>query len=513
MNEASKKKRKRPSNNEEIVMQLWIVKSTMVELFVVVAIGWIGGSAVDAAGPWEKHGRLRVADNGRYLEHADGTPMLWIADTGWALFYKLRREDIIEYLDQRSRQGFNVIQAVAYWYPHGEDGPGPTNAANQYGHSPFEGGTDNPDTSCPKVVAGGSPDQPNDYWDNADFIVRETKRRGLHLAMLPCWGRAYINPQMPGSARVLFTVDQARAYGQFLGQRYGKEPHIVWVLGGDANATAGEPGEQFAIYRAMAEGIGEGATGHNLRWNQKDAGWDPVMMTYHPDGAPEYNSSNWFHRDAWLDFNGIETWKSIDRVYETVARDHALTNPTKPTMLLEGAYEQGKYPSPGDRVFDHKVRQQAYHTFFAGGAGHTYGGFPVWDFTRDPKNDSYQHTWRDATKFSGAVQVATVLRRLLEENRWWTLSPQPALVQGDPGKGKSQIVAMRSNDGKQILVYLPVSRSVIVKLDMAGSKTTVRWFNPCDGREISAGEHNCGASVDFTPPANWEDAVLIVTTK
>jgi hypothetical protein len=92
-------------------------------------------------------------------------------------------------------------------------------------------------------------------------------------------------------------------------------------------------------------------------------------------------------------------------------------------MLLEGAYEQGKYPSPSDRISAHTARQQAYHTFFAGGAGHTYGGFPVWDFTRDPKNDSYQHTWNDAMKFPGAPQVATVLRRLLEENDWWSLSP------------------------------------------------------------------------------------------
>lgn len=494
-------------------MRLAELNSILARLVLAGMTMGSAASVAQEAAPWEEHGRLRVSANGRHLEHADGRPMLWIADTGWALFYKLRREDVIEYLDQRSRQGFNVVQAVAYWYPHGEDGPGPTNAANPYGHSPFAGGVDEPDTARAKAMDGGSPDQPNDYWDNADFIVRETKRRGLYLALLPCWGRAYINPQMPGSARVVFTADQARTYGRFLGQRYGREPHIVWVLGGDANATAGAPGEQFAIYRAMAEGIGQGATGRNLQWNREDAGWDEVMMTYHPDGAPEYNSSNWFHGDAWLDFNGIETWKSIDKVYATVARDYALKDPTKPTMLLEGAYEQGKYPSPGDQISAHKVRQQAYHTFFAGGAGHTYGGFPVWDFTRDPKNDSYQHTWRDAMQFPGAVQVATVLRRFLEENQWWTMAPQPALIPVDPGKGRSPVAALRSADRKRILVYLPVGRTVPVQLDMAGPKATARWFDPRDGEEISAGEHDCGATVDFAPPADWEDAVLIVTTK
>lgn len=493
-------------------MRSWRNKLTTMAC-VFVAIGWIAESAVDAAAPWQEHGKLRVSANGRHLEHADGTPMLWIADTGWALFYKLRREDIVDYLDHRTRQGFNVIQAVAYWYPHGEDGPGPTNAPNQYGHSPFEGGLDDPDTARAKVVDGGSPDKPNDYWDNADFIVRETKRRGLYLAMLPCWGRAYINPQMPGSARVLFNTEQARTYGRFLGRRYGQEPHIVWVLGGDANATAGKPGQQFAIYRAMAEGIGQGATGRRLQWNREDAGWNEVMMTYHPDGDPAYNSSNWFHSDVWLDFNGIETWKSVDKVYETLARDYALENPTKPTMLLEGAYEQGKYPSPGDRISAHTARQQAYHTFFAGGAGHTYGGFPVWDFTRDPTNDTFQNTWRDAMEFPGAPQVATVLRQLLEENHWPMLAPQPSLIQNRPGDGQSRIVALRSNQANRILVYLPASRAVKFKLDMAGSKANARWFDPRDGKEISAGEHDCGSIVEFAPPADWEDAVLIVAAE
>lgn len=492
-------------------MHLRSGKRLIAVLALAATATCLAARTANAATPWEEHGKLRVAADGRHLEHADGTPMLWIGDTGWALFYKLRREDVVDYLDHRSRQGFNVIQAVAYWYPHGEDGPGPTNAANQYGHSPFEGGPDAPDTLRPRVVDGGSPDRPNDYWDNADFIVRETRKRGLFLAMLPCWGRAYINPQMPGSARVVFTPEQAHVYGRFLGRRYGHEPHIVWVLGGDANATAGPPGEQFAVYRALAEGIGEGAAGRKLHWNRNDAGWDEVLMTYHPDGDPAYNSSNWFHRDAWLDFNGIETWKSIDKVYDTVSRDYARNDPVKPTMLLEGAYEQGKYPSPGDHISAQKARQQAYHTFFAGAAGHTYGGFPVWDFTHDPKNDAYQHTWRDAMSFPGAPQVATVLRRLLDENRWWTLSPCPSVIESDPGKGQSRIVAMRSADGSRILVYLPDRRAVTVKLDVAGGPVAdARWFDPRDGSQKPAGEHARGSASEFLPPDGWEDAVLVV---
>jgi hypothetical protein len=235
-------------------------------------------------------------------------------------------------------------------------------------------------------------------------------------------------------------------------------------------------------------------------------------MTYHPDGAPQYNSSNWFHRDVWLDFNGIETWKSIDEVYRTVLRDYQLQDPTKPTMLLEGAYEQGKYPSPGDRVSARKARQQFYHTIFAGGAGHTYGGFPVWDFTRDGKNDSYGHTWRDAVEqFPGAAQVATVGRQLLAGSEWWSMSPCPELIQGDAGSGAEQVVALRADSGQRILVYLSGHRSVQVKLDVAGATPVpVHWFDPRTGHRTAAGQHEPGHTVSFTPPANFEDALLVV---
>jgi hypothetical protein len=117
-------------------------------------------------------------------------------------------------------------------------------------------------------------------------------------------------------------------------------------------------------------------------------------------------------------------------------------------------------------------------------------------------------------KFPGAPQVATVLRRLLDENQWWTLSPQPSLIEGDPGEGQLRIVAMRSFEGNRILVYLPTNRAVKVELDLAGSKkATARWFDPRDAGETPAGEHVCGTTVDFKPPEGWEDAVLVVVGK
>jgi len=72
--------------------------------FVAAAVAACGFAMLSAAAeplPWKAHGRLGVSANGRFLQHRDGTPFLWLGDTAWALFYKLNREEVRAYLDDR----------------------------------------------------------------------------------------------------------------------------------------------------------------------------------------------------------------------------------------------------------------------------------------------------------------------------------------------------------------------------------------------------------------------------
>lgn len=55
--------------------------------------------------PWEK-GALEVSSNGHYIQHTNGSPFLWIADTGWGMVQQLTREEIDLYLDNRQKLGF-----------------------------------------------------------------------------------------------------------------------------------------------------------------------------------------------------------------------------------------------------------------------------------------------------------------------------------------------------------------------------------------------------------------------
>lgn len=41
---------------------------------------------------------LKISENKRYLEDQAGRPFLYNADTGWKLFNKLKKNEVIEYL-------------------------------------------------------------------------------------------------------------------------------------------------------------------------------------------------------------------------------------------------------------------------------------------------------------------------------------------------------------------------------------------------------------------------------
>jgi len=54
--------------------------------------------------------------------------------------------------------------------------------------------------------------------------------------------------------------------------------------------------------------------------------------------------------------------------------------------------------------------------------------------------------------------------------------------------------------GAEYLVYVPVTRSVIVDLGAAPTRLAVQWFHPGTGETRGAGLVEGGASRLFTPP-------------
>ena len=60
--------------------------------------------------PFEKHGRIRVAKSGTHLEHADGVPFFFLADTCWTGPALSDEKGWDKYLADRKKKGFTAVQ-------------------------------------------------------------------------------------------------------------------------------------------------------------------------------------------------------------------------------------------------------------------------------------------------------------------------------------------------------------------------------------------------------------------
>ena len=435
-------------------------------------------------------GPLSVHASGRYLAKADGEPLLWIGCTPWGMTEWLTREEVDVYLDDRQSKGMNVVQLCLFW---GKRTDNPlnfvVNPANAYGHRAFQSDDGEPDPSEPAVVAGGGPENPNDYWDHVEYCLGAIEERGMYAAVLPVWGRRYVNATHDGQSSPVFDAENAREYGAFLGERFSDFRNVIWVMGGDVKADQG--GDFSGLYRAMAEAIENAVSQARGDASQPTGG---PLFTYHPDGSPLKNSATWFHEDEWLDFNMIETYSHVDDVVGAARADLAM-QPAKPTVLAEGAYEGGYQ---GEIQVDARgVRRQAYQTFFAGAAGFTYGG--AFDEEGNGPLFGPSNNWKPLLEFEGAGQMAH-LREFLETHDWprWSLALW-AIGDGG-GEGRLEKLAVEADD--QLLVYFPENTSCrILGVDVRSAK----WFNPRDGQSREGAVSPDGR---YNPPSGWEDAVL-----
>jgi hypothetical protein len=355
---------------------------------------------------------MRVSANGRYLVDDEGDPFFYLADTAWTLFYRPTRGEVDLYLRDRWDKGFTVVMPVVLW---GED----MAAQNAYGEAP---------------LVDWDPTRPNEvFFAHVDWVVDRAESMGMHVAMLPTWGE-FVGPLWTGDqprpnfsysnrGPIIFDVDNARVYGEFLGRRYRDKP-IFWVVGGDRNPV----NEGYiSVWRALVEGLKAGDGGRHL-------------MTYHPCGVN--SSSRWFHDEVWLDFNMMQTTTRWDLDnYNLILADYNRA-PVKPVLDGETRYEDSyewffRKPPHGRRVTAHQVRKAAYNAMLSGAMGHTYGCRDVWFFyvpSGDEPNKDVKTRWQQAMSFPGAFHMGH-LKGLFLRYPWYKLVPQISVVQTDSRPG------------------------------------------------------------------------------
>lgn len=458
------------------------MKIRLILLLLVLSVFFCDGANVVM--PW-KNGRLMVSEEGRYLKYKNGTPFFWLGDTGWLLPQRLDRDEVEYYFEQCKNAGYNVVQIQTV-----NDVP----AINIYGQLSHPNGYD-----FGNIDIKGS----YGYWDHMDYIIKTAASKGIYIGMVCIWGGLVKRGNMD--------VEQAQAYGKFLGERYKNEPNVIWIIGGDISGDVKTP-----EWEALATSIRSVDKNH--------------LMTFHPRGRTI--SSTWFNNADWLDFNmfqsghrrygqrkGDKDYPIEDNTEEDnwryVERSLAI-QPMKPVIDGEPIYEdipQGLHDLDEPRWTAADVRRYAYWSVFGGSFGHTYGHNSIMQFMRPGINPAYGAVtpWYEALKAPGFNQMK-YMKNLMLIFPYFERIPDQSIIVGVNGERYNRAIATRGND--YLMVYSYIERPLQVDLrKVSGTKKNAWRYNPKDGRLVYIGEFENGV-VTFgnnkTQRDGSDDYVLIV---
>ncbi len=412
---------------------------------------------------------LSISENQRYLVDAEGSPFLYQADTPWFLFFKLTMPEVKEYIQARKQKGFNTLQIML---------TGGKGLENIDGELPF---LNNYDLA-----------QPNEkFFQRVDSIVVEAQNQGLLLALVPLWSGCcrtdYAGVDAEGNPLPLNRngVEKARAYGEWVGDRYGSYNHIMWVLGGD-----NDPFNALEEIEAMADGL------HRTSNNQ--------LFTYHASST--HSSTDVFPEANWLDVSMVYTyfrgfnkaWNKIQPDVYEVCYDEYQKTPTMPFFLGESTYE-GEHDDWGSAL---QVRKQAYWAVLSGATGHAYGS-PNWHLRDD---------WRKVLQFPGAESLKH-LPPLMKSVGWPNLQPNwngSFIEQGDGGYATNDYaVTAISIDSTHAITYIPSGREIQIDPSLiSNKKVKLNWYNPRSGQTVAIKTYSTTEQISLTTPDN-QDWILL----
>jgi hypothetical protein len=421
----------------------------------------IAPAPLPAPGPAARYPLSISKDRRRFID-ADGKPFLVQGDAAWSLVANLTYEDAVRYLDDRRAKGFNTIIVNLIEHLFSRNPP-----RDLAGREPF--------------TALGDMGTPNDtYFDAAERVLDACAERGFAVLLAPCYvgykrNREGLSPRLDGwNDEIVATGPKGcRAYGEYLGRRYGRFANIIWMIGGDWH-----PEDARAGLDAIADGI-------------RSAGVK-TLFTAHP--APEFSPIESFAGSSWLDINVTYTYGTVHRWLITDWQ----RDPPWPYFLIESTYE-GEH-----NASELQIRRQAYWSVLCGGNGHCMGNHPIWLFWDG---------WQDALDLPGSVAMAR-WGGLFRSLPWSELVPDIELRLVTAGLGEARgldrVTAAKTADGRLGIAYLPVCRSIDVDLSvLAGPRISVVWFEPATGIRRSGGLMSAEGLVTFVPPFA-EDAVLLM---
>jgi hypothetical protein len=382
-----------------------------------------------------RHGPIRVANDGRHFEHADGTPFLWLGDTWWkCLCKRMTWEGFQELTADRKAKGFSVIQIVC--------GPYPDEGA-------FESRWEN---------EGGKPYEKRDfsvvnpkYFEYSDRRIRHLVENGLAPAIVGGWGRG----DCDGMA--LAGVEGIKRHWRNLIARYGAYP-TIWIIGGESGGR---------------------------EWTEVSRYVQTIDPNHHPSTIHPFDSCRRSVTDETvISFDMLQTghgdWDAARGAIRKVAAAYAL-RPPMPVVIGEYCYEGHM-----QTAFQDVQRYVFWGNMLSGSAGHTYGAAGVWHASveGDPgiANVYDWTTWREGMNYPGSTQLG-IGKKLLAQYPWSRFEVHPewapdCVAAGIPGEVR--------------FIYRPRGQiynwaGPVVKNLEPGVTYHVFYFDPATGRRFDQG--------------------------
>jgi Protein of unknown function (DUF4038)/Domain of unknown function (DUF5060)/Putative collagen-binding domain of a collagenase len=447
-----------------------------------------------------QHGPVRISANGRFFEHADGTPFFWVGDTVWYGAILSSKADWDTYLADRASKRFDVVHFNVVAPRNGV-------AADENGEISFMGGDPTRMNSRSSQLIGPilkfvglgeeKPIRMNPrFYQRLDERIDAVNAHGLLAAIVLTWG---LRPEDSGNALPEGEVVRLIRY---LEARYGAH-HVVWIVTGD-NAYEGAGGERWKY-------IGRAAFGGRAH----------APVTTHPLGMHWPWES--FRDETWLDFIIYQSGHGDDAntlrwIHSGPPSQHWQDPPPRPFINLEPPYEghlgyQSRQPHS-----DYATRRAIYWSLLnAPTAGVTYGAHGVWSWhtavgqpPTDHPDTGVAKTWREALSFPGSVQMQ-YLDEFFTSIAWWTLRPDANLLAEQPGDDDParHVSGSRSGSGDLAVMYLPVGGRLTLREGILREGLDAEWFDPRSGRRIPI--QSSGQRVFHAP--DQQDWVLLLSNK
>ncbi len=442
-----------------------------------------------------EHGPVRVAGNGRFFEHADGTPFFWMGDTVWYGAILSAAVDWETYLTDRAHKHFDVVHFNVIAPRNGV-------VADANGQISFlDAASVEPPSHVKRLLTHLGLYEPVPVRMNPRFYRRLDARidavnaHGLLAGIVLTWA---FRPEDSGNS--LQEADLVRVI-RYLVARYGAH-HVVWILTGDS-AYEGADGERW---KRVGRTVFGGSPPH-------------APVTTHPgDMLWPWDS---FRNETWLSFLVYQSGHGDDAetlrwIHSGSPSQHWQDSPARPFINIEPPYEGHLGYQSHKPHTDYSTRRAIYWSLLnAPTAGVTYGAHGLWSWhtavgqpPTDHPGTGVARTWREALSFPGSTQM-TYLDELFESIAWWRLRPDEGLIATQPAGDDParHVAASRSEDGDLALLYLPVGGSATLKEGVLRDGLKAEWFNPRTGKRTPVPTPRAG---EFLAP-DAQDWVLLLS--